>query len=578
MGLFDGDLEKIQAENKELKRETIRLKETIDKLQENLLGKVDSFAEKFDRVQGTFIKIRELSGCLEAQTAMELAWSILSASLGIERGGIFKIDGRRLRPVLGSNLSERSPEISLDEESVITHALDQNITLTADSIRESQDLSGLNRRGAYPEVRIVSPFQIGGLTGGIILICKLGGHLFSGSVDDDLVRIVASILGLSLTKAKIVEDQRKTLDSKARELEKLRNVFSHMVSPDIIRTIEANPNGISLGGSRQTAVIMFIDIRGFTHLSETLVPERLVEMLNQYFGCITEIILRHRGTLDKFIGDAVMALFNTPVPIKNPSRWAFAAAIEIQKSIRNLVERLQSFGYPRFEIGIGLNFQDVVAGMIGSKQLSSFTAIGDGVNIASRLCSIAKPGEIVVSKKIHDNLKGWPGYFETREGITLKGKSRPTSIFVHYPTHASPPVDLPDDEILPERTNKNILPSAFEFESQIELVTGTSDEPGKVDAKSIWKRLPEESGISFLGDRPISLEEERRRRESKVPYLIGWGSQGELSRHLHVYYDSEEEKTSVKGHKIISYRKICSQCGLRMESPYQFCEKCRFNF
>jgi adenylate cyclase len=174
--------------------------------------------------------------------------------------------------------------------------------------------------------------------------------------------------------------------------------------------------------------VLFADIRGFTGISESHEPQVVVDALNEYFERMVEIVFRHEGTLDKFIGDEMMVLFGSPVAHDDDPIRAVCAALEMQEALASLNERHQVHGLPPFEIGIGINTGEVVAGYIGSSQALEYTVIGDPVNTGSRLCSLAKPGQVLISEGTSDKLGG---RFELKElpREQVKGKAHPIRVF-----------------------------------------------------------------------------------------------------------------------------------------------------
>jgi adenylate cyclase len=136
--------------------------------------------------------------------------------------------------------------------------------------------------------------------------------------------------------------------------------------------------------------VLFSDIRGFTTASERATPEAVVAQLNEYFGAMVEVLFRHQGTLDKFVGDMVMGLFGAPLPDDRHADHAVAAAIDMTQTLDRLNEKWRSEGKPELNIGIGINSGDMIAGNIGSEAIMSYTVIGDAVNLGSRLESLNK--------------------------------------------------------------------------------------------------------------------------------------------------------------------------------------------
>lgn len=165
----------------------------------------------------------------------------------------------------------------------------------------------------------------------------------------------------------------------------LRQAFKRYISPTLVETIIAHPERLELGGLEVEVTVLFADLEAFTSLSEGMPPHDLVRILNEYFTPVTRIILEHQGTLDKYIGDAVMALWGAPVPFPDHALRACEAALCMQASMGPVQQEWQSRGLPPLKARLGLHSGPVIAGNIGSLELFNYTAIGDTVNLASRL-------------------------------------------------------------------------------------------------------------------------------------------------------------------------------------------------
>jgi class 3 adenylate cyclase/CHASE2 domain-containing sensor protein len=204
--------------------------------------------------------------------------------------------------------------------------------------------------------------------------------------------IAVALTYVVLTVLKFVEEQQQTA--------LLRATFGRYVSPQILEHILAHPEKVHLGGERRELTILFSDIRGFTSISEAASPEEVVEMLNEYLTRMVDILLAHGGTLDKFIGDAVMGFWNAPAPDPDHARHAVACAVAMIDETARLRAQWETEGKAAIRIGIGVNTGDAVAGNIGSERVFGYTVIGDAVNLASRLESKNKDygTEIIVSE------------------------------------------------------------------------------------------------------------------------------------------------------------------------------------
>lgn len=186
---------------------------------------------------------------------------------------------------------------------------------------------------------------------------------------------------------------------------------------------------IKLGGVSQEVTTLFADIRGFTPMSERTTPEAVVEILNEHFTIMTDAIVQFGGTLDKYIGDSVMALFGAPYnnPEQDPIN-AVNAAIEMQQGMKIVNDKLAARGLPTITIGIGINTGAVIVGEIGSEKQMNYTAIGDAVNLAARLESNAQPGQILVSATTATKLRR-SFALNSLPPIKVKGKAEPQAVY-----------------------------------------------------------------------------------------------------------------------------------------------------
>ncbi len=207
-----------------------------------------------------------------------------------------------------------------------------------------------------------------------------------------------------------------------------RSALERFLSPDVVEMIAANPEGVRLGGINQKVSVMFADIRGFTSLSERMAPEKIVEILNEYFTRVTDVIFDNGGTLDKYIGDAVMAVFGAPISKGNDVANAVRVAIEIQRLLLEMNRDAAARNWPELRVGIGINTGIVTAGNIGSPRRIDYTVIGDVVNIASRLMSTAAGGRIIISETTAREL-GSEFTTTALPPLTVKGKAEPLAAF-----------------------------------------------------------------------------------------------------------------------------------------------------
>ena len=215
-----------------------------------------------------------------------------------------------------------------------------------------------------------------------------------------------------------------------REKRQMKKLFGQYVSRDVFKQLVADPSRARLGGTRREMTVLFSDIRGFTAITERGRPEEIVGMLNEYFTRMVEIVFRHQGTVDKFVGDMVMALFGAPLDDPAHAEHAVAAALEMQEALHELNARWQAQGRPVFDIGIGINTGPMIAGNLGSEAIMSYTVIGDAVNLGARLESLNKDygTRIIISETTRAGLSG--RYLLRPLGdVIVKGRTQPVAIF-----------------------------------------------------------------------------------------------------------------------------------------------------
>ena len=214
------------------------------------------------------------------------------------------------------------------------------------------------------------------------------------------------------------------------EKRKVKRIFSRYVSPDVYRELLDNPDAASLGGTRREMSVLFSDLRGFTTFSEGRTPEEVIDQLNEYFAAMVEVVFIHRGTVDKFVGDMIMALFGAPLEDTDHADNAVRCALAMQQRLQELNKTWRNEGRPELASGVGINSGEMVAGNLGSEKIQSYTVIGDNVNLGARIESLCKEfkAEILTSEFTEARLTGDYTLEELGE-VTVKGKTRPVRIF-----------------------------------------------------------------------------------------------------------------------------------------------------
>jgi adenylate cyclase len=254
-------------------------------------------------------------------------------------------------------------------------------------------------------------------------VIHLESQLTSGAFTEKDLQLLN---GFANQAAIAIEHSR--LVDRVRQDALVREQLGRLLPQELVDEVIAGRVDIKKGGDMRYVSVLFADIRGFTSMCERQPAQTVVTMLNEYFEIMVDVIFKHGGTLDKFVGDEIMAVWGAPIAVENHAERAVMAAIEMQAALRafneeRLVRRLEPLG-----VGIGVNTGEVVAGYMGSNRAMDYTIVGDVVNTGSRLCSAASTGEIIVSP---DVVAATPGKFRTEElpARTLKGKREPVVLY-----------------------------------------------------------------------------------------------------------------------------------------------------
>ena len=342
-------------------------------------------AQLFESVRRTLAEVTELKNLMDNVFASIVSGVItadIQNNIMLFNEAAEKILGETKEDLIGTSIEERLAMIAEPIHSQIeeakrngTHVVGQELVLS------------LPEKGRKDLVLNISPLKDA----------------------DETTQGVAIVLD-DLTERKRLEGQRK--------------MFERMVSPAVIAQLD--PNAMQLGGRRVSLTTLFCDIRGFTSFSERFDPEELVAILNRYLSAAADAILAYQGTIDKFMGDAVMAWFNAPIPQEDHALRAVKSAL----AIRDAMHALHAEFPPemRLSVGVGINYGDAVLGLVGSEARLEYTAIGDSVNTAKRIQENSKPNQILICKSTYDTVKD-AVIAEPATPIIAKGKSEPVEIY-----------------------------------------------------------------------------------------------------------------------------------------------------
>lgn len=284
-------------------------------------------------------------------------------------------------------------------------------------------LFGLLMGLIIPRLRAVMGIFFAGLILGIFVAVNM--FIFSKfNVWLNLIypAITMAVIYLAITVYHYIKEER--------EKKKIRGAFQYYLTASVINEMLKDPTKLKLGGDKKDLSVLFSDIRGFTTISEKLTPEELVHLLNEYLTAMTDVVFKHDGMLDKYMGDAIMAVFGAPLDQPDHARRACQTALEMMDELHRLQKKWQAEGKPVLNIGIGVNSGDMVVGNMGSEMRFDYTVMGDMVNLGSRLEGINKEygSNIIFSEFTYNAVKDFMCCREL-DWVRVKGKKLPVKIY-----------------------------------------------------------------------------------------------------------------------------------------------------
>lgn len=381
------------------------------------------------------VTAKKLALLLEVSKQLSRAADV-DALLDTIAGVVFQIlDVDRVAIELGEGEGARVPRISRDRrgdaagraipQSIARKVVDEKVAVLSDNAPQDERFGGQSILMQSVRSAMCAPL-IGSeeRVHGVLYVDNLTTTQRFDEDDLDFLVAFSNIAAVALENSAFAERiRRETL---------VRSNFERFFAPSLAARIAGSPDAVRLGGEKRTVAVLFSDIRGFTALSEEMRPDDVAHLLSEYFTVMVEVVFRHDGTLDKFIGDAIMAQWGAPIPGADDADSAMAAALEMMQELDALNAKWHAQGRPALQIGIGLNYGESFAGYIGSERRLEYTVIGDAVNTASRLCAAAEGGEILLTGEMRGALTGPPPMAE-RGTMELRGKSQPIPVYSVVP-------------------------------------------------------------------------------------------------------------------------------------------------
>lgn len=387
----------------------------------------ESVDERRARAMGLLLDIsKELSRLQDVDKLLQRVVDITFQVMDVDRVSILmveptskalipRVSHTRLPDQAGGAGSRHVPR------SIAQRAVDERLAILTDNAAADERFKGKSIMMQSVRSAMCAPLMgRGGTVLGIIYVDNVTATNSFSDEDLDFLIAFSGIAAVAIENSSLTDRLR-------REAVVLSN-FQRYFAPNLAEQILAQEGEVQLGGAKRPVVVFFSDIRGFTSMSETMLPDDIASLLTEYFTEMVEIVFNNGGTLDKFMGDAIMALWGAPIAHEDDADRAMQAAMQMQEVLAELNAKWEQEGRQHVKIGIGINFGEVFAGNIGSQQRLEYTVIGDAVNVASRLCSKAGPGDILVSEPFMQALKS-PPKAEALEPLELKGKAKRVPVF-----------------------------------------------------------------------------------------------------------------------------------------------------
>jgi adenylate cyclase len=388
-------------------------------LPERSLQDVEVLRRDYEKLRISYELQRAIGAELDLDRLLEKILERSFDLLSADRGVILLFEDGELKPRC-SRAKRAGPEEFVASRAVVGQVVKEKVAVLSSDAKvdprfsESKSIimTGIRSSMAVPLLHKSELL-------GVMMVDSQNPNAF-GEKDLQLFTNIANQAALFIANAALAQHLEQEALARAR--------FQRLLSPAIAELVVSGKLELKQGGEPRVTTMLFTDIRGFTSRSETMRAEDIVQMLNDYFERMVEIVFRFEGTLDKFVGDEIMALFGAPVSGRDDHVRAVRCALAMLDELRNFNRERESLGLPSFEIGVGINTGEVVAGYIGSSKAMQYTVIGAPVNLAARLCSAAKGMQILLSEHTWSLVQD---VFEVRElePISPKGIAQPVRVF-----------------------------------------------------------------------------------------------------------------------------------------------------
>ena len=390
----------------------------------HLKVKADNLEERREKKLSLLLEVsKELSKQQELDRLLDKVVDFTFQIMNVDRVSILLLDGKsnELIPRISKSRTGDASAAKHVPQSIARKAVEERVAILSDNAAADERFKG--KSILIQSVRSAMCTPLMGSDSKVLGILYVDNLTATHSFADEDLEFLIAFGGLT---AVAIENSQLS-DRLRREAVVVSN-FQRYFAPNLASQIAQQEGEVALGGTKRPVVVFFSDIRGFTPMSETMNPDEIAGLLTEYFTEMVDIVFEHSGTLDKFMGDAIMALWGAPIAHADDADRAMQCAIDQLDTLEKMNAKWKESDRQPLAIGIGINFGEVFAGNIGSNRRLEYTVIGDAVNTASRLCSSAGGNEILISEPFYKALKN-PPKVEALEPIQVKGKTKKVPVY-----------------------------------------------------------------------------------------------------------------------------------------------------
>jgi adenylate cyclase len=390
----------------------------------HLKVKAQTLEERREKKLSLLLEVsKELSKQQELDRLLDKVVDFTFQIMNVDRVSILLLDGKsnELIPRISKSRTGDASAAKHVPQSIARKAVEERVAILSDNAAADERFKG--KSILIQSVRSAMCTPLMGSDSKVLGILYVDNLTATHSFADEDLEFLIAFGGLT---AVAIENSQLS-DRLRREAVVVSN-FQRYFAPNLASQIAQQEGAVELGGAKRPVVIFFSDIRGFTPMSEMMSPDEIAGLLTEYFTEMVDIVFEHSGTLDKFMGDAIMALWGAPIAHEDDADRAMQCAIDQLATLEKMNAKWREQQRPPVAIGIGINFGEVFAGNIGSNRRLEYTVIGDAVNTASRLCSSAGLNEILISEPFYKALKN-PPKVEALDPIQVKGKAKKVPVY-----------------------------------------------------------------------------------------------------------------------------------------------------